>query len=334
MAERGQLPTERRSRRRATDTPALTQLDPQETNVEPIFGGRSTHNRVQAYQTDVAWRHRADAAVRPAVLAALNADPRRAARAAAFRDCGRFAWIQVTTTMPRRYRVVADCCKDRFCAACARQRSDRLKDRLTAWASNQPTRMVTLTIRSDGRPLTERCDRLIAAFRRLRQRTWWKRHVTGGIAVLEVKRNPASQNWHPHLHIIARGHFLPHAELSAEWHHVTRDSYIIDVRLIRAARDAVRYITKYLAKPVQADLWQTPAVAEEVINALAGRRTIISFGDAPPPEPDDDQEEPTWLPLARLNDVLRDARNGDRAAWCLLAEIERKDPCTHPALGP
>ena len=49
----------------------------------------------------------------------------------------------------------------------------------------------------------------------------------------EIKRGQGSGLWHPHLHMIAGREVEPDAEmLSREWHEITGDSFIVDVRPI------------------------------------------------------------------------------------------------------
>ena len=49
----------------------------------------------------------------------------------------------------------------------------------------------------------------------------------------EIKRGQGSGQWHPHLHMIALAEVEPDAEmLSREWHEITGDSFIVDVRPI------------------------------------------------------------------------------------------------------
>jgi hypothetical protein len=65
---------------------------------------------------------------------------------------------------------------------------------------------------------------------------------------------------------------MSQGELSAEWHHVTRDSYIVDVRLVRDRGAVANYVVKYAAKPLSSSFLNRPNQLPEAIGAMAGRR--------------------------------------------------------------
>jgi plasmid rolling circle replication initiator protein Rep len=57
--------------------------------------------------------------------------------------------------------------------------------------------------------------------------------VVGAVWSYEVKRGQNSGEWHPHLHMIALAEQQPSQErLSREWHQITGDSFVVDVRPI------------------------------------------------------------------------------------------------------
>ena len=97
--------------------------------------------------------------------------------------------------------------------------------------------LVTLTVK-DGPDLAERFAHLHKAQREL----WKRKHciyessldgVEGAVWSYEIKRGQGSGLWHPHLHMIALAEVEPDAEmLSREWHEITGDSFIVDVRPI------------------------------------------------------------------------------------------------------
>jgi hypothetical protein len=122
-------------------------------------------------------------------------------------------------------------------------------------------------------------DALLKSFRRLRQRRWWRDRVDGGIGTVEVTFNKQTRQWHPHLHVMLDGVYLPQAELKEQWEGVTKDSFIVHITAVHGREQAAGYISKYISKPsdvAQLDLPQ----AVELAKALAGRRTVITFGAA------------------------------------------------------
>jgi diadenosine tetraphosphate (Ap4A) HIT family hydrolase len=76
---------------------------------------------------------------------------------------------------------------------------------------------ITLTLQAKKETLRQMLDRLIRSFRRLRTRAIWKNAVDGAVFVIEVKKGSGSRKWHAHMHIIARGAFIPQADLSRAW---------------------------------------------------------------------------------------------------------------------
>lgn len=62
------------------------------------------------------------------------------------------------------------------------------------------------------------------------------------IAVWETHKNG-----YPHIHLIARGPFLPQRVLSRWWHQLN-GSPVVDVRRVHSPNGATHYLTKYLTK--------------------------------------------------------------------------------------
>jgi len=97
--------------------------------------------------------------------------------------------------------------------------------------------MVTLTVK-DGPNLHERFHHLKTSLqelckRKLRRRGCSLDCVKGAVWSYEMKRGKNSGEWHPHLHMIALAEVGPNAhDLAEEWHNITGDSYIVDVRPI------------------------------------------------------------------------------------------------------
>jgi hypothetical protein len=121
--------------------------------------------------------------------------------------------------------------------------------------------------------------KLYNSFARLRQTTFWRTRVTGGCVVCEIKRCKDDTRWHPHLHCLVEGKYIPVGWLGQHWHKITGDSYIVDVAACPNTTDAARYVTKYLSKPVPASIVRSPGSLAEAVKALNGRRMVCTFGD-------------------------------------------------------
>jgi Replication protein len=179
--------------------------------------------------------------------------------------------------------VGADLCTHRMCHHCAKLRSRKLAGRVHEMVGKLREKdirryaLLTLTFR-DTEVLDGAIDRCWADFRKLRQRKLWA-SVLGCLGTMEIKRGKGSGRWHPHLHVLVarpscrclRGRrpgdggptcahrklWCPHALnqccLSEAWQEITGDSYVVDIRAVRADEDgsmrgAVREVVKYCTK--------------------------------------------------------------------------------------
>lgn len=207
------------------------------------------------------------------------------------RDCG-------TIDLHRRSRKIRRCClwphvrvnpeigvaasigrcRDRLCPTCASLRASEIRLRVAhALQKTDSLRLITLTLRATPGPLREKLDRLHEAFRCVRKTRTWKDHVSGGIAMIEIKLGSGSGEWHPHLHVIATGKYLPQDSLSRLWKEVTGDSSIVDIRKIHERKGAAAYVAKYAAKPPGLLTWTDDRI-REYAEAVAGRRFLVTFG--------------------------------------------------------
>lgn len=141
--------------------------------------------------------------------------------------------------------------------------------------------LVTLTVKN-GPDLSERFRHLQRSQREL----WMRKHrgrgcavdpVRGAVWSYEVKRGSLSGLWHPHLHMFALADRAPsHAELSAEWHSITGDSFVVDVRPIVQSDPVSGFLEvfKYALKFSSME----PADTWEAFKVLRGRRLLASSG--------------------------------------------------------
>lgn len=195
-----------------------------------------------------------------------------------FEECGRTAWILRHRTEPDRYRIALDCCHDRFCVPCGNGRAAVVAENLSRKLSSTPHRLLTLTLKSSDTPLGGQLDRLLRSFKRLRARLLWRERCDGGAAFLELAYNVETHRWHPHLHVIIQGRFLPHAFLKSAWLDITGDSTVVDIRPIRNTEAIVKYVTKYVTKPLPAHVYAERDALTAALLALHGRKTLFCFG--------------------------------------------------------
>lgn len=149
------------------------------------------------------------------------------------------------------------CQHGRLCAFCAMRRLVRKVQRCVpiAYQAVKDTRarayLVTLTVKN-GEDLQERLDHLRDCERRLHERgkryrdflqgkrrkgeryTEWHK-VIGQLWSVEIKRGRYSGGWHPHQHSLCLcADEIDQQALAAEWHELTGDSFVVDVRPLHA----------------------------------------------------------------------------------------------------
>lgn len=230
------------------------------------------------------------AKVRALEVAQYMADqPELQSTAERVRNCGDYLVFRHYPTVDQvRLHGARLCMKHLLCPLCAiRRGSKALKAYLDRWECISAEKtllrpfLVTLTVK-DGPDLAERFKHLHKGQREL----WMRKHrgrgsaldgVQGAVWSYEVKRGNGSGQWHPHLHMIALAEHQPdQAQLAAEWHNITGDSFIVDVRPIEQADpvsgfiEVFKYAVKFSDQPAADTVhaWRT----------LAGKRLIGSAG--------------------------------------------------------
>lgn len=204
-------------------------------------------------------------------------------------DCGDYLAFRHYYTIDQvRLHGASLCMKHLLCPLCAIRRGAKaLAAYLQRWEAIKSQSkglkpfLVTLTVK-DGDDLGERYRHLHTS-----QHELWKRKqrgrgssldcVKGAVWSYEAKRGTGSGSWHPHLHMVALCESQPDQnQLSREWHDITGDSFIVDVRPI-SQEDPVsgfievfKYAVKFSA--------QSPADTFHCFEVLGGRRLIGSSG--------------------------------------------------------
>lgn len=257
---------------------ASSSLDP------PEFAGsepRAPSSRVDAGELPSLpepFKHSGWKRYRQQIWRALNTADVGSSRLRAFSRCGAQVWILSHKTDPDRFKIVLGTCHDRFCQPCARMRAANIRANLEHYLTTEQLRFVTLTLAHADVPLDGQVARLYRAFKDLRATAWWRDRVDGGAAFLEVTRNAATGRWHPHFHVLVAGRYLPQHQLSQLWFEATGDSCVVDVRAVTDRSMVAKYVTKYVTKPLSSNVFSDLAVLVEVVQALEGRRMLVTFG--------------------------------------------------------
>jgi hypothetical protein len=276
---------------------------------------------------EACFRHSGWLAKRRKVWDALQRTNAGAVARTRFACCGSDCWVQHSPSRAR-FRVSANFCKSRWCVPCGNARAARLVAAMRERIQARPTSMITLTLRHSATPLRDQLNRLYSSFNTLRRRDVWK-CVDGAAAFCELKLSKRDGLWHVHLHVLAVGGMPNQFALAREWHRVTGDSFIVDVRPVREAREVAAYVGKYVTKPLDSTVFAHPARLDEAITTLRGRRLVNASGafgkinaDGPADEGPDD-----WCSVGRLDALCADASAGDVIAIAILRDLARfRDP--------
>lgn len=243
--------------------------------------------------------------------------PSPGSRARRFATCGSRSVVLRSTDEPVRYKVACERCHDRFCLPCMQDRARLIVANLKAQLNYEPTRFLTLTLKHSDAPLTEQLDRLYSSFTCLRRRRFWQDLVTGGIAFLELKLSSTDNAWHPHLHVLMRGKYLPQSLVADAWLQITGDSFIVDIRMAKSPEHLYTYLTRYVTKAWDAGIYRKIHALREAIAALSGRKLLASFGCFSRLRLLDPPTSETWVELGTLQEIVTLAAR--RIAWAMSA---------------
>lgn len=143
--------------------------------------------------------------------------------------------------------------------------------------------------------------------------------MRGGVYFLEITRNAKTKRWHPHLHVVWDGAYIPQPVVRQFWQEITGDSYIVDLRLLHDANSALGYIAKYVGKPLPKSVYADQEAVVEYLEAIKGRRVFGTFGRWKgfrlERNPDEQSE---WDPVLPLAEIILAARAGDESAKLIM----------------
>jgi plasmid rolling circle replication initiator protein Rep len=265
--------------------------NPDQVELDGVQGIEALPRRVQRYG-----KAKTDALD---VAEYMQTIPKFKATADKVATCGDYLVFRHYFTINRvRLHAAHTCQKHLLCAFCAIRRGSKAlqayKARFDAIRAEKPHLrpfLVTLTVK-DGPDLLERFKHLHKS-----QRELWKRKqrgrgsfldpVEGAVWTYEVPRGSGSGLWHPHIHMIALAENLTSEDyaqgtlgaLSDEWHNITGDSFMVNVKPINCQTDddtakgfmeVFKYAVKFSDQSVEDTVhaWAT----------LAGKRLMGSAG--------------------------------------------------------
>ena len=263
------------------------------------------------------------------VAAALRGTefPHLVARAGRMESCCTRWGVRANRLYPNLSEpVMLDRCRDRLCPSCNIARAARLADLvrtllLEVRAVGRVPKFITLTQRArPGESLREGWVRLQSAFRRLRARAEWRRHVRAFVAAREVIWSRSKQAWHVHVHLVADADYWLQAELAQEWERVTGgESRVVDIREARPGTELelLKYTLKIAGVPA--------ARLVEFALSMGGARVISTGGAWRGRLQDEDLDvdgEPEWEVLG-FGELRRRELAGDGWACAVGQAIDR-----------
>jgi Replication protein len=262
------------------------------------------------------WQH-----LRTIVFQALHATGQTLARRTSFSECGHGAYVMRSLEAPNKYRLAGSTCHDRFCTPCATERSRTIATNVAARLGGHGCRFVTLTVREGADGLRPAVAHLYASFRKLQRKAFWSSRVSGGAAFLEIKWNEPSQRWHPHLHCLTHGKYIPQRTLSELWRTITGGSYIVDIRACKGETAITRYVTKYASKPLNMSYATDIDRLCEAVVALKGKRICITFGGWRSVLLTEHLDEDGWVQIDSLAAIIDRASSGDVESRAILHSL-------------
>lgn len=214
-------------------------------------------------------------------------------------NCRKWAWF-VQCQATKKLRVMSSRCKLRWCPICRDVSRRIVTAAVDKWLKVQKyPKMITLTLMHTDDPLNIQINRLYDCFRKLRRRAYFQRLITGGVWFFQLKFNKTTEQWHPHVHCLVAGKFLPHNRLKELWHKITGDSYVVDIRPVKDLENASTEVARYATSPADITAVNLQR-ALDIFYATKNRRICGSWGSAKgttlAPTPQDDGE--TWVKVA------------------------------------
>jgi hypothetical protein len=220
-----------------------------------------------------------------------------------------------------RVSLIANSCHQRWCPFCAKAKTNIIRKNTREWLKkiNHP-KFLTFTLAHSKLELFEQIDILYKSFKQLRRIKMFKKAAQSGVWFFQIVRSKTDGLWHPHLHVITGGAYIPHRKLSDEWKRITGESFIVDIRAIKDPDKASDYVARYASKTCNITQFSLNDLCE-IGHALQNHRVCGSWGSANKAKlttlPKMDRGD--WQMLGRYTTIIGLAKIDARAAKILEA---------------
>lgn len=177
-------------------------------------------------------------------------------------------------------RIASKTCHLRWCPLCGAAKRNYISFGVREWVESlDHPKFLTLTLKHTTAPLSHQIMYLYKCFRSLRKLKYFKDLVTGGIWFFQIKKSKTDSLWHPHIHCLIGGKYIPHAWLSKAWCKVTYGSTVVDIRPIKDSRKASNDAARYAACPGSLHgLSLEDGV--DLVTTMHGKRIVGTWGTA------------------------------------------------------
>lgn len=229
--------------------------------------------------------------------------------------CRTWAWF-VRDRESGIVHVASNSCRLRWCPICARAKAAYITNSVRPWIEQlQHPRFLTLTLKHSNAPLDTQISKLYDDFRKLRRDKQFKEYCTGGVWFFQVKLSDKYDQWHPHIHCVITGKYMPHEWISLKWQRITTSSNIVDIRMVRDPERMANEVAKYSARP--AELKKYPMnLRQDIFYAMHKRRLCGTWGTGkevklcPPRTVEEEKYEPigSWSMVTGLREEWPEAR--------------------------
>jgi len=177
-------------------------------------------------------------------------------------------------------KVFSAACRLRWCSLCSDARRGFVTHQVTEWIQRaRHPKFLTVTLKHSDAPLAHQVTSLYKYFRNFRKTKYFRNSVPGGIWFFQIKRSKNTGQWHPHIHCVIEGNYMPQKKLSRMWRDITFGSTIVDIRPVRNLEKGAAEVARYASTP--ADLKSnSPDDYVEMFQSLHGRRSCGTWGTA------------------------------------------------------
>jgi len=190
--------------------------------------------------------------------------------------------------------------------------------------ANHP-KFLTFTMKHSNAPLSHQIDNLYKSFRKLRLKKQYQHLIKGGVWFFQIVKSKQSRQWHPHLHCIVTGDYIPQRMISKDWLKITGSSKIVDIRIVKNPEKVAYYVSRYSARPANLSELSVDDGLELII-ALHGRRLCGTWGECrclsmKPPKADNPDE---WISIGSWRVVTQSYYFDDNAKTIMDCYLDKR----------